>query len=127
MESVAYLDTHLVVWLFAGKTELLTDTVRASIDNNNLRISPMVVLELQYLQEIGRVSASPENILSELQSSVGLQVCELPFQEVIKQAVPLNWTRDPFDRIIVAQATTAGADLLTRDKTVHTHFARAVW
>ena len=127
MESLAYLDTHLVVWLFAGRTELLTDTVRAYIEENRLLISPMVLLELRYLNEIGRVSVHSNEILTELQSTVGLEVCELPFPEVIQQAVSLDWTRDPFDRIIVAQAVTSEAELLTRDKTIHANFQGAVW
>jgi PIN domain nuclease of toxin-antitoxin system len=38
-----------------------------------------------------------------------------------------TWTRDPFDRIIVAQARLRGAPLLTKDRTIQTHHAEAFW
>jgi len=38
-----------------------------------------------------------------------------------------TWTRDPFDRLIVSQARLADVPLLTRDRTIHTHYPRAIW
>ncbi|HPQ42427.1 MAG TPA: PIN domain-containing protein [bacterium] len=46
-----FLDTHVVVWLYEGRTELFTDAARNAIDANDLAISPMVLLELAYLEE----------------------------------------------------------------------------
>ena len=53
METIAYLDTHLVVWLYAGQVELIPHSVREILENSNLLLSPMVDLELEYLFEIG--------------------------------------------------------------------------
>ena len=38
-----------------------------------------------------------------------------------------SWTRDPFDRMIVAQAALREAPLLTKDRVLHEHYDRAVW
>ncbi len=49
MAAVIYLDTHVVVWLFSGRTELLSSRAVNAIENHDLLISPIVSLELQYL------------------------------------------------------------------------------
>jgi PIN domain nuclease of toxin-antitoxin system len=78
---VIYLDTHVVVWLYAGE------------------------------HKCGRrrSSRSSRNLL-------GLSICDLPFAEVSITSLQQKWTRDPFDRLIVAQALARGARLITKDR-----------
>ena len=45
----------------------------------------------------------------------------------VEAAERLSWTRDPFDRLIVAQASLAGAPLVTKDRMIRKHFAKAAW
>ena len=59
-ETIVYLDTHVVVWLYAGLLDKITDAAKQAIDESDLFISQLVRLELQYLYEIGRISAEPE-------------------------------------------------------------------
>lgn len=122
-----YLDTHVVVWLYGGLTEELSLDAMNAIETNELLVSPMVRLELQYLCETGRILAKPDTILSALATELGLATCALAFPAVVQKALSLNWTRDPFDRIIVAQAVAGKRRLLTRDQTIHKNFARAIW
>ncbi|MEI9811179.1 MAG: hypothetical protein WDO18_00250 [Acidobacteriota bacterium] len=42
------------------------------------------------------------------------------------QPRPERWTRDPFDRMIVAQARLAKAHLITRDTIIQTHYPKAI-
>jgi PIN domain nuclease of toxin-antitoxin system len=127
MASLIYLDTHLAAWLFAGKTDALPPRVRARIEENDLLISPAAVLVLQYLYEIERVAEPAQVVLDALGPEIGLKVCDLPFPRVAEAALGLGWTRDPFDRLIVAQSMVRGASLLTKDRTIHDHYPRAVW
>ena len=39
----------------------------------------------------------------------------------------ITWTRDPFDRIIVAQAKIRNSALVTRDREIRLHYSKAVW
>lgn len=122
-----YLDTHVVLWLYAPRLELLTARVRRLLEREELGISPMVLLELDCLRETGRVQAGSETILRSLQANVGLRVCDIPFARIVQAASQQTWTRDPFDGIIVGHAAAAKRQLVTKDPTILQNFSGAVW
>jgi len=122
-----YLDTHVVVWLYAGLTEPFSAQARNLINEHDLLISPIVRLELQYLYEIGRITVPSDAIIEDLGQRIGLDVCSLPFEKVVGRALAYAWTRDPFDRLIVAQAETGGGLLLTKDRAILQNAPHAVW
>ena len=128
MASLIYFDTHVVAWLFAGATDRIPVRARALIEEHDeLRISPAVILELQYLFEIGRTSEPASVVVEALRRDLGLKTCDLPFDDVVEVALGQIWTRDPFDRLIVSQALLRGAPLLTKDEQIRDHFPGAVW
>jgi len=49
------------------------------------------------------------------------------FEAVVAESLALIWTRDPFDRLIVATAALNQAPLITRDRRIQEHYARSVW
>lgn len=122
-----YLDTHVVVWLYAGDKNKLTKLGTDLINSHELLISPIVQLELQYLLEIKRITQPADVILKDLSKSIGLKTCNKPFEAIIEQSINQNWTRDPFDRIIVAQASIKKSSLLTKDKTILENYKEACW
>lgn len=87
----------------------------------------MVGLELQFLHEIGRIVKSAEAVLSALAKDIGLQLTSSKLVEVAETARDLAWTRDPFDRLIVAEAMLQNSPLLTRDRLITKHCKLAVW
>ena len=124
----AYLDTNVVVRLAHGDLKKITKAAQKAIERYDLFISPMVYLELQYLYEIGRITAQPEAILTRLDSTIGVSNCPIPFADVARAACRETWTRDTFDRLIVAQARhAANAPLLTADENVQAHYKPAIW
>ncbi len=122
-----YLDTHVAAWLYAGRTDLLPTLARSLIDGNELLISPMAGLELQYLYEIKKTTEPSAVVLDELRRSVGLAICDLPFEDVMRSSLGETWTRDPFDRIIVAQARLRSVPLVTKDRSLRSRYDQAVW
>ena len=127
MEALSYLDTHVLVWLYAGEIDRLSDTARDRLQHTALLISPMVRLELQYLYEIGRTSEPAGAVVGELEAQISLRTCDQPFMEIVAMAEKQEWTRDPFDRIIVAQAALNNTVLLTKDGSIQQNYTRAVW
>ena len=122
-----HLDTHVAAWLYAGRSDLFPRGVRALLESEELVVSPMVVLELQYLFEVERTTEPARTVMGLLQSMLDLQICTLAFERVSTAALDLDFTRDPFDRLIVAQALVAEASLITKDRNIRRSYSRAVW
>lgn len=127
MEALIYLDTHVVAWLYAGQLDLLSPRAAKLIEIEELRISPMVILELECLRETGRLTVGGNTIVQSLFTQIGLQVCDLAFPAVIESSLDQGWTRDPFDRVIVGHAALAGSSLLTKDQNIRRHYRLARW
>ncbi|MBL4825754.1 MAG: PIN domain-containing protein [SAR324 cluster bacterium] len=122
-----YLDTHVVVRLCAENRIKFSNSVENLIEKYEVSISAIVCLELQYLLEIKRIAAKPEKIISNLASSIGLKICDKNFNTIISKAMSLSWTRDPFDRIIVANAAINNSVLITKDQHILEHYENAKW
>jgi PIN domain nuclease of toxin-antitoxin system len=125
---VIHLDTHVVVWLYAGNVKALSRLVAERITNDDdLVISPVVALEIDFLHEIGKVTEAGETMIADLGRRLALRLARSPFADVVAAAKSLVWTRDPFDRLIVAHAVAENANLATRDSVIRRHFKRAIW
>ncbi len=122
-----YLDTHVLVWLYQKDRSKFTSEALDLIDKEELLFSPMVELELEYLFEIERINVRAEIILDYLKERIGLGKCENPFPNIVTKAKSMKWTRDPFDRIITAQAAENDSILITKDKKIRKHYSRALW
>lgn len=127
MAPLTHLDTHVVVWLYLPRLDLLSERATEMLRTGDLRVSPMAVLEVTYLHEIGRLRVNGASVLASLNDQLGLRLDETPFERVVAEAHPMTWTRDPFDRLIAAQANAAGAALVTRDEALRRNVGRAAW
>ncbi|HEX4594039.1 MAG TPA: type II toxin-antitoxin system VapC family toxin [Bryobacteraceae bacterium] len=125
---MTYLDTHVVVWLYDGKVGKLSKVAAEQIQNDReLLVSPAVMLELQFLHDIQRLNRTALTIVTALVKEIGLRICEQSFIAVIESALDQKWVRDPFDRLIVAQAIANEAPLVTKDEKIRRHYRRAIW
>ncbi len=122
-----YLDTHVVVRLYLGQAAELGPAARKAIDDNELFVSPAAVLELELLHEIGRLTPTAMKVVTALAQDVGLRVCDLPFRTVVEHALTESWGRDPFDRLIVANARASQAPLVTKDERIRRNYSATVW
>jgi PIN domain nuclease of toxin-antitoxin system len=127
MESRLALDTHIIIWLYSKDFSQFTPKVQKLLHSSELIVSPMVRLELALLYEIGRVDSPPDMVFRDLQSTLAITVLDLGFALASKEAETLQWTRDPFDRLIVATSQATGIPLLTKDRNILANFNLAVW
>jgi PIN domain nuclease of toxin-antitoxin system len=86
-----------------------------------------VRLELQYLYEIKRVSVEAQPLLADLSQRIGLTLCPKPFNAIMVHATQITWTRDPFDRILVAHASVNNNLLVSKDQTILDHYPHTRW
>lgn len=108
--AVILLDTNAVIWLAQGHRRA-APLARAS----RLYLSPATLLELQFLVELGKVRVagafSPDAIVSDPRWLLD----EPPPGKWFTAAAELGWTRDPFDRLLVAHAHVRRWRLATGD------------
>jgi PIN domain nuclease of toxin-antitoxin system len=122
--SIVMIDTHIAVALYKGRLDVSRRAQRL-LDTEVVRYSPMVALELELLHEIGRAQVPAERVQAFL-DEIGIVESKEPLAAVVRQALTLRFTRDPFDRLIVAHAELLRAALVTRDSTLQAHYAGAL-
>ena len=125
---ITYLDTNVAVWLAEGSLQRISPAARGRIEKDDLLLSPIVLMELEYLHEIQRILLPARDLLTKLAHEIGVHVCDLDFPSVMDAALDEKWTRDPFDRIVVAHAKANGfAWLVSSDAEIQNHYPRTVW
>ncbi|OGK26524.1 hypothetical protein A2954_00980 [Candidatus Roizmanbacteria bacterium RIFCSPLOWO2_01_FULL_37_12] len=126
-KNLAFLDTHVVIWLYDALASKFSKKTIDVINKCDLFISPLVLLEIEYLFEVKKIKDKPSPILASLQSSIGLKVSNTPLDKIIDVAVTLDWTRDPFDRILVAESYINNAYFISKDKHIRKNYNLSVW
>jgi len=127
MAKEAYVDTHLLLWLYSGDLGLISERVKVIIETHELLYSPIVKLEIQYLKEINKVKEGPMKIIESLTREIGLRESNINFAKIVDTSIKLTWTGDPFDRLIVSNALIKNSILLTKDETILNNYKKSVW
>jgi len=122
-----FLDTHVVLWLYRGDLTIFPPSVLERLESQELLMSPIALLELQYLYEIKRIKVHPRKIYDELKGKIGLSLASESLEDIILIGLDQSWTRDPFDRLIVSHAKLLNLKLVSKDKTILDHYQNAVW
>ena len=120
------LDTHVAVALYEGRTGGLGPAAKRAIDREVVTISPAVLLEIEFLHEIGRLRVGAMSISAGLGEDLSIRVASERFADVAIEALSLGFTRDPFDRLIVAHAALTKAALITQDATLRFRYPKAM-
>ena len=120
------IDTHVAVALFKGRMSGISKQTQSLLDSSVVRYSPMVNFELELLNEIGRIRLGAHDICQFLNRELDIAESHERLSDIVRHASPLRFTRDPFDRLIVAHADLLGAPLITLDERMHKHYARAI-
>lgn len=110
------LDTHFVIWLVTGADRLAAFPWLAKY--RPWGISPISLLELQFLAEIGRIEIRNPQLTDTLAADSRFTIDEVPLVPLVRRAIELTWTRDPFDRLIAAHSASRRIPLCTVDRTI---------
>jgi PIN domain nuclease of toxin-antitoxin system len=114
------LDTHLLLWA-AGNPDRLSAAARSSIENpeNELLFSAASLWEVVVKRGLGRDDFQVDaRLLRRGLLDNGYSELPIVSDHVVatESLPPLH--KDPFDRVLVAQATVEGITLLTTDSLV---------
>ena len=113
------LDTHFLIWLVLGSKRLTEfpwlDPYRP------WGVSPVSFLEIQILAEIGRLSVRNPEFTNAVMDDTRFTVDDVPLATLVRHALRLDWTRDPFDRLLVAHSSARRVAFCTLDRSIRTH------
>lgn len=121
------LDTHAILWYVDASTELPA-AVRGVMDSSECFFSVASLWEIAIKQSLGRLNRH---------TTLGdyTRVCEaagfvllpigIPHLERLKHLPDIH--RDPFDRLLVAQALEEDLAIVTRDRMIPQYPVRTVW
>ncbi|MET0231978.1 MAG: PIN domain-containing protein [Rhodanobacteraceae bacterium] len=120
------LDTHVAVGLYEGHTRGLGAQARRAIDRDVVTISPAVLLEIEILHEIRRIREGANVIATRLAEDLDIRVASERFSDVATESLAWSFTRDPFDRLIVAHAALVKVALITQDTLIRFRYPKAL-
>ncbi len=127
------LDTHTWIWM-ASNPGLLPVGLKKAVQARKkprLLLSLASIWELTIKQSLGRIELSISVAEMARLSSAKLGTVTLPIEfrhlEVLA-SLPLERHRDPFDRILVAQAVSESALLVSRDSALDAYLdLKRIW
>ena len=111
------LDTHVALWGLTGDAALGDDLLDRLRHDPDIFLSPVTVWEITIKQTTGKL-IGPADLVERVRD-MGFR--ELPVTHahaIVAGRLPLHH-RDPFDRMLVAQATVEGLTLVTRNANIH--------
>ena len=109
--TVILLDTNAIIWLLASHARAAPLKARGA----RLYASPASVLELQFLSESGRLRVRGGVSVAALVHDERWVLDDPSSAAWFDKATAVGWTRDPFDRLLVAHARLRKWRLATGD------------
>jgi PIN domain nuclease of toxin-antitoxin system len=110
------LDTHAVLWLLSDPDQLSAGARTALVDPAaRVGASIATLWEIAIKHGLGRLDQPPAVVAAGLDEA-GVDLVGLDLADVVALGTLASHHRDPFDRILVAQALAGGWTLVTRDR-----------
>ena len=107
------LDTHVVLWWLTDDPTL-SDDLKDRIDHDpDVHLSPVTIWELAIKQAIGKLK-EPADLPERIRAARLPEIAITSEHALVAGRLPMHH-RDPFDRMLVAQARCEGLTLATRD------------
>lgn len=124
------LDTHTFLWWISDSPKL-SDVAREVIADERTRPIFSVVSgwEIAIKAGVGRleIPASPEKFLTEQLSRNDLEILPIYLRHALRVYELPDHHKDPFDRLLVAQALAENLALVTADPSIASYPVETVW
>jgi PIN domain nuclease of toxin-antitoxin system len=115
------LDTHFLLWIALQSDRLKEFPWIARYAPWG--VSPVSFLEIQYLHEVGRLEVRIDGFVDAVAADHRFVIDEVPLNTLVRQALTLGWTRDPFDRLLAAHSAARRKPLCSTDQVIRGHHA----
>ena len=124
------LDTHTFLWLLTSPEKLSEQALAACKDlENQLFFSVVVAWEIQIKRQLGKLVLD-EPLAEMVQSQTdanALQILPVTLEHVFELDNLARHHKDPFDRLLIAQARVESCQLVTSDSVIPTYSVAVLW
>lgn len=124
------LDTCTFLWL-TDHTEQLSDAARSVLEDsaNALVLSQVSSFEIQIKYNRGKLPLSipPQDFIAQAIEKFGLTYLRIEDAHLWAKGKLPPLHRDPFDRLLIAQASHEGMGIVTPDPQIHSYPVRVLW
>ncbi len=124
------LDTHTFLW-WISDSDRLSRKARSLISSgaNEIFFSAVSAWEIAVKAELGRITlpSDPEKFVPQHITQNAFQVLPVQLRHALRVFSLPSVHRDPFDRMLVAQAEAEKMPLLTGDSRFHGYSIKVIW
>lgn len=110
------LDTHVALWAITGDVTLDAEFLDRLRHDPDIFLSPVTLWEITIKQAAGKLTGPPD--LAERVLDMGFRELTVTHAHAIAASRLPPHHRDPFDRMLVAQAAVEGLTLASRDMSI---------
>ena len=124
------LDTVAFIWLVEGSSRLSAPARESIIDSaNDAYLSAASAWEIAIKHGLGRLPlrVPPEEYVVEQRRRHRIDTLPITEEDALQVDKLPNLHRDPFDRLIVAQAIVEGTIVVTPDRLISMYPVRIAW
>jgi PIN domain nuclease of toxin-antitoxin system len=108
------LDTHLLLWALSQPSKL-SPAIRKQILAAEVYVSAASIWEISIKSAVGKLAVNPSEVLAGIEPA-GFSMLPVTGEHAAKVAELPLLHKDPFDRMLVAQASVEPMLLLTNDE-----------
>ena len=108
------LDTHVLLWAFSEPDRIGAQATERIGAENRVYVSTASLWEIAIKVSIGKLKADISRIYQTMEAR-SLTVLHIEQAHILAVSKPPFHHRDPFDRMLIAQALTNELHLITRD------------
>jgi PIN domain nuclease of toxin-antitoxin system len=122
------LDTHSFIWFVTGNPKI-TPKIRLQIEDNDNLLSTASVWEIAIKSSLGKldVGLSIEALVEQQIIGNGIELLAITTDHLaIVSTLPLHH-RDPFDRLLIAQAMVENIPIIGIDKVFDEYPVQRLW
>ena len=119
------LDTHVALWWLAGEPVSEEAERQLADPTNRVLLSAVVVWEVAIKRSLGKLEAPPDLVPVLTRAGAAASPLTLEHAAAVEHLPPHH--RDPFDRLLIAQATIEHAAIVSADPEFRAYEVPVVW
>jgi len=125
------LDTHALIWWWLGDPSLSARSreIMSSRGDGSIHVSAVSGIEIALKVRAGKLPAMAE-VIEAFDANVGeedFRHLDIRHDHAVQAGLMPGEPRDPFDRILAAQALIEGMTVVTRDPALRALGCKVIW